>query len=74
MLSVSYKPTLHRLFPCAMLAQTDPDNIAQEEILFNVVLILLGQHCTGKNLVQSSPKGSRKTAYEKLLILFVNTV
>ena len=26
-LSVSHGPTLHKLFPCAMLTQTDPDNI-----------------------------------------------
>ena len=36
------------------------DNNAQEKILFNDALILLGQHCTGKNLVQYCSRGSRK--------------
>ena len=31
------------------VAQEDPDNFLLEKILRNVVLILLGQHCTGKN-------------------------
>ena len=31
---------------CNVVLET-PDNIAQEKILFTVVLILLGQHCTG---------------------------
>ena len=33
------------------VVQETPDNIAQEKNLFNVVLILLAQHCTGKKLV-----------------------
>ena len=37
-----------------------PDNIAQEKILFNVVLILLGQDCTGKSLVRFCPRASRQ--------------
>ena len=36
---------------CCPLA---PENNAQEKIMFNVVLILLGQHCTGQNHVQCS--------------------
>ena len=32
------------------VVQEAPDNIAQKKILFKVVLILLGQHCIGKNL------------------------
>ena len=32
-----------------------PDNIAQEKILFNVVIIFLGQYCIGKNFVQCYP-------------------
>ena len=40
--------------------QEAPDNIAQKQILFNVVLILLGQHCTGKYFVQCYPRGSRQ--------------
>ena len=34
------------------IVQGASDNNAQEKILFNVALILLGQHCTGKNPVQ----------------------
>ena len=30
------------------IVQEAPDIIAQEKFLFNFVLILLGQHCTGK--------------------------
>ena len=32
--------------------QEAPDILYREKNLFNVVLILLGQHCTGKKLVQ----------------------
>ena len=42
-----------------------PDNTAQEKDLFNVVLILFGQHCTGKILVQFCPRGSRQHCTEK---------
>ena len=41
------------------VVQEPPENITQEKILFNVVLILLGQQCAGKNLVQFCPIGSR---------------
>ena len=39
-----------------------PDNNEQEKVHFNfnVVLILVGQHCTSKNLVQRCPRGSRQ--------------
>ena len=37
----------------------------QEKILFNVVLTLLGQHCTGKNLAQCCLTGSRQHCTEK---------
>ena len=43
-------------------------NIAQENILFNVVLIKLGQHCTGKHLVQSCPRASRQHSTQKILL------
>ena len=42
------------------LGNEDPDNIAQKRILFNNVLILLGQHCTGKSFVLSCPRASRQ--------------
>ena len=42
------------------VAQESQDNNAQEKILFNVVLIFLGQHCTGKNFVQCCPRDSRQ--------------
>ena len=32
----------------------------RKKLLFDVVLIHLGEHCTGKNLVQCCPRGSRQ--------------
>ena len=51
-----------------------PDNIAQEKILFNVVLILFGEHCTGKtlcNVVQLAPDNiaPEKFLFNVVLIL-----
>ena len=37
-----------------------PNTIVQEKILYNVVLIPLGQHYTGKNPIQCCPWGSRQ--------------
>ena len=37
-----------------------PNKNTQEKIMFNVVLILLGQHCTGKNPMQCCPRDSRQ--------------
>ena len=42
------------------VVQKVSDNTAQEKILFNVVLISLGQHCTGKILVQCCPRDSKQ--------------
>ena len=53
-------------FSCAILPQIYLDNIAQEKILFNVLLILLG-HCTGKSLVQCCPRGSRQQCTKKIM-------
>ena len=39
----------------------------RNKILFNVVLILLGQHCTGKNLVQCCPRSFRQHCTGKIL-------
>ena len=39
---------------------------APEKILFNVVLILLGQHCTGQNPMQCCAKGSRQNCTLKI--------
>ena len=47
------------------VAQEIPDNIAQEKILFNIVLILLGRHCTGKSLVQCCPRSPYNIAQEQ---------
>ena len=38
-----------------------------EKILFNVALILFGQHCTGKNFVQCCPRGFRQHCAVKIL-------
>ena len=37
-------------------------------ILFNVVLILLGQHCTGKNLVRFCPRRSKQHCMGKIML------
>ena len=47
------------------VVQEDPDNNAQEKILLNVVLILSGQHCTSKSLVQCCPRGCRQHCTDK---------
>ena len=41
--------------------------IAQEKIQFNVALILLGQHCTGKSFVQCCSRAFRKDCTGKIL-------
>ena len=46
------------------VVQEAPDNIAHEKILFNVV-ILLGQHCTGKNLCSVVQEIADNIAQEK---------
>ena len=48
------------------IAQEATDNIAQEKILFNVVLIFLGQHCTGKTLCNIAQEASGNIAQEKI--------
>ena len=74
MLSKRLKNTTFRKKSCSMLflyswdnvktlcnvVQEAQDNNAQEKILFNVVLIFLGQHSTCKNLVQCYPRDSRQ--------------
>ena len=42
-----------------------PDNRTQKKILFNDVLILSGQHCTGKNFVHCYARGSRQQCKRK---------
>ena len=49
------------------VVQEDPDNIAQEKILINVVLIVLRQHSTGKNLVQFCRRDYRQHCTGKIL-------
>ena len=52
-----------------------PNDITYEKILFNVVLILLGQHCTGQNPMQCCPRGSRQHCIRKNLAQFcLNTL
>ena len=51
------------------VVQDTPDNNSQEKTLFNVVLILLGQHGTGKNLVQCCPTGSGQHFTEKYSVV-----
>ena len=54
---VSSGTTLHRKILMQYIVLEVLDNFAQEKILFNVVLILLGQHCIGKNPVLDCPRG-----------------
>ena len=42
-----------------------PDNTAQEKILFNVILILLGQYCTEKTLCNVVIEAPEHIAQEK---------
>ena len=52
-------------FQCC-LGRWAPGNITQEKILCNVVLILLGQHCTGKTLSSVVPEAPDNIAQEKI--------
>ena len=56
--------TLHRSKLYAV-SRKAPDNIASEKIQCNVVLILLGQHCTAQNPMQYCPRGSRQHCIRK---------
>ena len=42
-----------------------PDKNALEKILFNIVVILLGQHCTSQNPMQCCPRGFRQNCTGK---------
>ena len=55
------------------IVQEAPENIAQEKILINVALILLGQYWTGKNLCNVVHEGPDNTAHEKFVINVVWT-
>ena len=46
-----------------------PDN--NEKLLFSDVLILLGQHCTGKKLYNIVHKATDNIAHQKVLVNFV---
>ena len=59
-MSVSHGPNIVLVKTLCSIVQEAPENIAQEKILFNVVSVLLGQHCAGKNPVQYCPWGSRQ--------------
>ena len=49
------------------VALDGPDNNVQEKNLFNVVLILLRQHCTGQNTMQCCLRGSKQHCTGKIL-------
>ena len=66
---------LHRSKSYSMLSQEDPDNIALEKDLFNVVLMLSVQHCTSQNAIPCCPIGSRQHCIKKNLVQFcLNTL
>ena len=73
-LSVKHGPTFHQVKILCNVAQEVPDNIAHGKILFNIVVILLGQHCTGKNPVQCCPRDSRQHCIGKNPVQCLNTI
>ena len=53
---------------CLVLSKRVQATLSRKKILFNVVLTLLGQHCTGKtlyNVVQDTPDN---IVHEKILL------
>ena len=56
---------------CSVVHQEAPEKIAREKILFDVVLILLEEHCTGKNLGNVVYKAPNNVAHEKILFSVV---
>ena len=53
------------------VAQEAEDNIAQKKFLCSVVLILLGQHFTGKNIFNVVQEATDKIAQKKTLVLIL---
>ena len=45
--------------PCAALPKMFQITFHRKKFLFNIAVILLGQHCTGQNPMQCCPRGSR---------------
>ena len=65
---------LHRSNPSAMLSKKLQQHCIKK-ILFNDVLILLGKHCTGQNLMQCCPRDSRQHCQKKIFVFFfLNTL
>ena len=56
---------LHRSKPYAILSERLQTTL-HKKILCNFALILLGQHCTGKNPMQCCPRGSRQLCIKKI--------
>ena len=57
------------------VAREAPDNFVSKKIPYNVVLILLGQHCIGKNLMLCCLRGSRQLCIRKNLVQYcLNTL
>ena len=50
-----------------MLSKMLPTLSNKKKILFNVVLVFLGQHCTGKKPMQCCPRGSRQHCIVNIL-------
>ena len=67
----SSRKILHRVKNLSSFVLEISDNNAQKKILFLVVWIFLGQHCTGQNLIQCCPKGSSSHWTGKILCNFV---
>ena len=57
MLSESSWDNIEHVKTLCKNAREAPDNIAQEKFLFDVVLILLGQHPTDQSLLEDCPGG-----------------
>ena len=58
---------LHRSKPYAILSERLQTTL-HKKILRNFALILLGQHCTGKNPMQCCPRGSRQLCIKKFSV------
>ena len=50
-----------------MLSKMLPTILYKKKILFNVVSVFLGQHCTGKKPMQCCPRGSRQHCIVNIL-------
>ena len=58
--------TWHKSKPYAILTERFQTTLQKKKILCNFALILLGQHCVGKNPIQCCPRSSRQLCKRKM--------